>query len=67
MRRCVVESCDNQVSTGVECDRCKAEKRRLDELHDWFRRNDPEADDDGRELRVMLYAAVVGIGGGLFE
>jgi hypothetical protein len=66
MRRCVV--CRYRpAESGVGCAACKAEKRRLDALHDRFRREEPAAARDGRELRVELYAAVVGLRGTLFE
>lgn len=52
---------------GVECAECKAEKRRLRDLHAADYRCAPEADGEGRELRVELYRAVVERGGTLFE
>jgi hypothetical protein len=66
MRRCVV--CRHRpADAGVECEACKQEKRRLDALHDRFKRQEPEADRAGRALRVELYTTVRELGGALFE
>lgn len=64
-RYCV--DCRRRLDRHGSCDECKARKRHLDALHDFFRRHTPEADDEGRGLRVDFYAAVVQAGGRLFE
>lgn len=59
---------ENPVSqNGNECEACQEHQRHLTALHRWARRHESPADDQGRELRVQLYAAVVAAGGAIFE
>lgn len=50
-----------------DCDRCKAERRRLAAGHAATRADGCEADDLGRAVRVAWYALVIEAGGRLFE
>lgn len=52
---------------GVMCDLCRAAVLRLRALHAEFAAARPAADRHGHRLRVELYAAVVALGGRLFE
>lgn len=64
-RKCSI--CHRPISRATECDGCKAERRRLRDIR---RGNSSERDPverESRALRVDLYAAVVVLGGRLFE
>lgn len=67
---CQEQLCRRPVSSGVMCDQCKAEIRRLNKLHLAYDRQLCEAErEDARRakaFRVDFYAAVVRLGGSIF-
>lgn len=62
--------CRRRLNAGWHCEDCRELADRLRQLHQGTapRHTDSDHPDNaGRELRVMLYAAVVERGGRLFE